>query len=66
MHDALGDALAVEVLHLLEELDVLHEDGAPRAGGESVLARDRGAVGGREDGALVAHADLLRFVGRAE
>lgn len=45
---ALGDALAVEVLHLFKQLNILHEKRAARAGGEGLLASDRGAVSGGE------------------
>ncbi|MGE0478889.1 MAG: LysR family transcriptional regulator substrate-binding protein [Phycisphaerae bacterium] len=37
MHDALGDALAVDVLHLLQQLHVLHEQRPARARRERLL-----------------------------
>jgi hypothetical protein len=43
VHHALGDALAVEVLHLLEQLHILHQQRAARPGGEGVLRRPIGA-----------------------
>ena len=49
--DALGDALAVEVRELLEEVPVLHQQRAARAGGEGILVvGDGGAGAGRENG----------------
>ncbi len=61
MDDAFGDALTVEVLHLFEECDILHEDWASWACGEGVLACDGCAVGGGHVGAFwcVGHGDLL-------
>jgi hypothetical protein len=59
---ALGDALAVEVLHLLEKLHILHQHRAARAGGQGVLAGDRRAVGGGQSriGSVgLAHDSLL-------
>src|SRR5690606_20959203 len=49
VHDTLGDAFAVEVLQLLEQLDVLHEDGPARAGGEGLLFAGGGGGSGGED-----------------
>jgi len=37
MHHALGDAFAVEVLQLLDQVEILDQDGAARAGGLRVL-----------------------------
>src|ERR1700722_9799110 len=54
MDDAFGNALAVEMLHLLEELDVLHEQWAARARGQRLLRGDRGAVQRGERGRLVS------------
>ena len=42
--DALGDAFAVEVLHLLEELGVLHEQRALGACGQRLLTPERCAL----------------------
>lgn len=51
MNDPLRDALSIEVLHLFEQLDVLHQQGATRPGGEGILVvGDRGAVGGGKNG----------------
>jgi len=44
--DSFWDAFAVEVLHLFEERDILHENRASWSGGQGVLAGDWGAVGG--------------------
>lgn len=47
VHDALGDALAVEMGVLLEKLPILHQQRPARAGGQAVLVvADRDAGGG--------------------
>lgn len=46
VHHALGDTLAVEVLHLFKQLNILHEKRAAGAGGEGLLASDGCAVSG--------------------
>ena len=49
MDDALGNALAVMVSQLLDQLPVLHEDRAAIAGGKAVLiVSDRRAGAGRQ------------------
>ena len=59
MHDPLGDALAVEMRVLFEELTILQQQRPARAGGQAVLVvGDRDAGGG---GQLVpsVHSALL-------
>ena len=52
VHHALGDALPVEVRHLVDELGVLQEEGAAGADGLGVeLVADGGAPGGGQTGA---------------
>jgi len=47
VHDALRDALAVEMGELLEQVKILKKNGAARTGGERVLiVADRDAGGG--------------------
>jgi hypothetical protein len=47
VHHALGNALAVEVLQLLDQVDILQQDRPARAGGDRVLAISyRDAAGG--------------------
>jgi hypothetical protein len=41
MHNPFGNAFAVEVLHLLEQFDVLHQHRATRPGGKGLLHADR-------------------------
>ena len=61
MHDALGDPLAVEVLHLLEQLNVLHQQRAARSGGEGVLiVGDRRTARGGEFGVLRHRSSFAR------
>ena len=56
VHHALRDALAVEVLHLLQELHVLHEQRAACARGQGILVVGDGrAVGGGQDVMMVTH-----------
>lgn len=51
MHDALGNALAIEALQLLDQLHVLQQGGAVRAGGLRILVvAHQGAVVAREGG----------------
>ena len=50
----LGNALAVEVGEFLHQPDVLHQDGAARAGGEAVVVVDDGGAVGAVQG-LVSH-----------
>jgi len=45
VHDAFGDAFAVEVGVLLEELPVLHQQGAARPRGQGVLVVAHGDAG---------------------
>ncbi len=53
MDHALGDALAVEMGVLLEQLPVLDQQRPARAGGQAVLVvADRDAGGGGQGGAL--------------
>ena len=57
VHDALGHAFAIELRHLLDQVVVLQQQRAVRAGTEGVLVAggwDTG-VGGRVGRALVAH-----------
>src|SRR5205085_106869 len=69
MDDALGDTLAVEVGHLLDQVTILQEDRATRAGGEGMLIARRGDTGvvGRDGPWLlvpvlvIAHVFLLLF-----
>jgi hypothetical protein len=63
--DALGDALAVEMLHLLQKVDVLEENRPARAGGQCLLHADGRAVGGRQSGFRFRHRPRVdRRVGR--
>ncbi|MNW05019.1 hypothetical protein D3C71_2012030 [compost metagenome] len=56
MHDTLRDALAVLVGQLLDQLVVLHQQRATRAGAQGILVvRNRVASTGGE-GWLLAHA----------
>src|SRR5579862_5026547 len=57
VHGTLGNPLAVELLHLLDELDILHQHGATGAGGQRLLDTDRGAVDGREYGRFLHVAE---------
>ncbi len=50
MHDAFWDAFTIEVLHLLEQRNILHEHRTARSRGERMLHPDGGAVGGGEQG----------------
>ena len=60
MHDALGDALAIEVADLLEELVVLEGGGAAVANGALVLViRDGVALAVGEGAAVVSHGVSL-------
>ena len=42
VHDALGDTLAVEVLHLLDDVVVVQDGGAARTDGQRVLVAGAG------------------------
>ncbi len=61
MHDALGNALVVEVEDLLAEMKVLDQRRTARADLQRVLiVRDRSALCGRQD-RLVIGRDLVQF-----
>ena len=63
MDDAFRHAFAVERRHLLEQLIILHQQGAARAGGQRILiVADRVALGGGQL-LFLGHRDLL-FWGR--
>jgi hypothetical protein len=53
---ALGDALAVEVLELLDQVEVLQQHGAARTGGDRILVVGNGDAGG---GGEVGHGSFL-------
>ena len=56
VHHALRDALAVEMLHLLQKLHVLHEQRAARPRGQGILVIGDGrAVGGGQDMMMLTH-----------
>jgi hypothetical protein len=60
VHDALGDALVVEVEDLLTEVEVLEQRRTPLAGAQRVLVvGDRNPLSGGQDGVLLAR-DLMR------
>ena len=59
MHHALGDALAVQVRQLLDQLVVLHQQRAARAGGQRILVvRHRGTGVGGQGLAILAHGGV--------
>ena len=60
MDRPLGNPLAIEVLHLLDKLDILHEDRPTGTGGHGLLETNRGSVGCRDDGALFLFHKSLR------
>ena len=58
VHRALGNALAVEVLYLLQQLHVLHEQRAAWPGGQGLLRRDGRAICRRKLG-ILTHSPCL-------
>jgi hypothetical protein len=60
VHHVLRDPFAIEMGVLFEELPVLHQERATRAGDQAILiVTDRDAGGGRQGG-FTAHVVLLR------
>src|SRR5258708_22492291 len=58
MHHPLGDALAVEMGHLLDQPEILHEQWTARTGGEGILIVGDGcAGGGGPRGWLLSHRE---------
>ena len=59
VYDSLRDALAVEVRHLFEKLEVLHQHRAAGTGGHGILVIADRASGSGSDRFLVAHSTSI-------